>query len=403
MIINHFLIIMASVTATMNASVDTITEGVAGIDLNDTTRTDAKNDAAEQALQKAVDRFSKAATPDSCLAEVVKIVGKRDIPDADRIESFQVLGWWCVAKKDEFAVGDLVVYVKIGAVLNPVNPNYTFLEGKPIKTKKIRGSISQGFIMPLSWIPCTEAGEYKEGDDVTERVGVMKYIEPEESGLYGKNDKNGKNGLKHHPECIPKTDEERVQNLRSKHWDQLRGQTVHKTRKEDGTSGTYYFNQGAFGMCSRNYELEAETKDSAHFFKMEREFDIKKGLTELGRNIAIRGEVVGPGINGNRLKLPKLDFRVFNIWNIDTQQYLNHAEVLTICVQLGLHTVPDMGDQLIDSDDMLTAEYWINLANATEYLAGVPAEGIVIKTDSTNGRRVSFKAISNVYLIKYNK
>jgi len=51
---------------------------------------------------------------------------------------------------------------------------------------------------------------------------------------------------------------------------------------------------------------------------------------------------------------------------------------------------------------MLTRESLMGLAESLEYLPGVPAEGIVVKTDQ--GRdcaRHSFKVISNKFLQKF--
>ncbi len=60
----------------------------------------------------SIKRYNNAAIPDNCLAEIVKIIEIREIPDADTIELYKVKGWWCVSKKNIFKVDDLVVYIK---------------------------------------------------------------------------------------------------------------------------------------------------------------------------------------------------------------------------------------------------------------------------------------------------
>ena len=49
------------------------------------------------------------------LAHIEQILWKRPIEGADRIELVGVLGWQCIAKKDEFNVGDYCVYIEIDA------------------------------------------------------------------------------------------------------------------------------------------------------------------------------------------------------------------------------------------------------------------------------------------------
>ena len=51
------------------------------------------------------------------LASIQKIKAVMPIPDADRLELVQVLGWKCVGGKDEFHVGDMVVYFEIDSFL----------------------------------------------------------------------------------------------------------------------------------------------------------------------------------------------------------------------------------------------------------------------------------------------
>ena len=95
------------------------------------------------------------------LASVQRVLEVASIPNADKIEEIKVMGWHCVAKKGEFKVGDSVVYCEIDTILPADNPDFAFLEGKPIKTKKLRGIYSQGIAFPLSVLP---DGTYKLND-----------------------------------------------------------------------------------------------------------------------------------------------------------------------------------------------------------------------------------------------
>ena len=87
----------------------------------------------------------------------------------------RVLGWHVVVKKGEFKVGDKCVYFEIDSILPPDNPDFAFLlnskgKMKPLKTKRIRGVISQGLVMPLSVLHYE--GNIEEGQDV-ENIKAM--------------------------------------------------------------------------------------------------------------------------------------------------------------------------------------------------------------------------------------
>ena len=95
------------------------------------------------------------------LATIQKIVDIKPIERADKIELAFVKSWQVVvAKKDNFKVGDLVVYVEINAQLNEKLIKMIGLwdetknigrlggnAGNRVKTRKFRGVLSQGLII----------------------------------------------------------------------------------------------------------------------------------------------------------------------------------------------------------------------------------------------------------------
>lgn len=98
------------------------------------------------------------------LASIQRIVDIKPIAGADRIEVAQILGWQCViAKKDNFKVGDLVVYFEVDSQLPP-RPEFEFLRERKfrIKTIKLKKQISEGLIMPLTIM--NSVGEIVERD-----------------------------------------------------------------------------------------------------------------------------------------------------------------------------------------------------------------------------------------------
>ena len=107
------------------------------------------------------------------LASIRRISDIRLIAGADRIVVAQVDGWECVVQKDEFHVGDRVVYIEVDSVV-PERPEFEFLRDRKfrVRTIKLRGQVSQGLVLPLSILP---TGNYEDGADVTDVLGVTKY------------------------------------------------------------------------------------------------------------------------------------------------------------------------------------------------------------------------------------
>ncbi len=325
------------------------------------------------------------------LVTIQKIEEKKAISNADRIEAVRIKGWWVVTQKDQFQVNDPVLYYEIDSFI-PVRPEYEFLlrgskpkkmlyEGKEIegirlKTIKLKGQISQGLIMPVpdNILPVLY-------EDVTEKLGVIKYELPIPPQLSGKIKGS-------FPSFIPKTDEERIQNIKEIL------DNYYVTEKIDGSSVTYYKKDGVFGVCSRNVELcEEETTQ----WKIAKELKLQEKLFD---NFAIQGEVVGEGIQKNPYKIKGHKVFFFNAYNIKSGVYLNYEDLKGILKSLGLEIVPLISDSFVvlPFDEILLYAEGKSLLNPN-----VEREGIVVRPKIEMqycGQRLSFKVVSNNYLLK---
>jgi hypothetical protein len=357
------------------------------------------------------------------LATIRRISDIQPIPGADKIEVATVDGWKVVVAKDVgHKVGNLVVYCEIDSFL-PVREEYEFLrkssykkmaddsEGFRLRTVKLRNQISQGLILPMSVFegygyrisenllnesPALEPNRsvispadmipLVPGQDVTQILGIVKYDPPIPAELAGM----AKGGF---PSFIPKTDEERIQNLASEYEEMKKESDYYATEKLDGTSSTFYINNGEFGICSRNWEL-LETEGNT-FWRVARELDLENKMRNCGMNLAIQGETIGESIQGNPYKIKGQTVKFFSAFDIDKQEYLPFPVFRTIIENvLGLETVPvvTMRFELPENiEDLITlADDKSKLNPLTD------REGLVIR--SWNLKR-SFKVISNNFLL----
>lgn len=356
------------------------------------------------------------------LASIRQINTLSPIEGADRIEVATIDGWRVVVKKGDFKAGDLCVYVEIDSILPDDNPNYDFLKNssgkmKRIRTIRLRGEISQGIAFPLSIltgdiivyktpepsstireprnIKMVDDLEIELGIDLTEFLNVKKY-EPEISFyLQGKCKST-------FPSWISKTDEERIQNLPwiiKEHSDT----EFYMTEKLDGTSHTTYLTD-EFGVCSRNMDL-LESEDN-YYWQAARALKLEERMQDNNmQNFALQGEMIGPGIQGNKYALDKVTIRFFNVWDIKEYKYLNYEDFLSTMIFLDLQAVPYIGKCSLktigDMEQIITYANGSSLLNLT-----VPREGVVFRPLTEQrmlkgGGRLSFKAISNDFLETY--
>jgi len=332
---------------------------------------------------------------DRKLASVVKIVDIQPIPGADAIVVAIVKGWKVVVKVNEYKVGDLAVYYEIDSFL-PVRPQFEFLrkssfkrmgssEGFRLKTIRLRGQISQGLLTPIP----EGISNPKEGDDLTEALDIVKYEPPIPAQLAGKIKGT-------FPNFIPKTDEIRIQNFENEVGFSPVGERAYVTEKLDGTSFTCYFNNGVFGVCGRNWEL-SETDDNS-LWRMAKVLELKDKMTKHGKNIALQGELVGAGINGNLYGLSDHKLFFFTGYDIDKGRRMFFDELEWVLFGLDLQMVPVLEKYgFVIPNESNIVDYMLKYAEGKSVLnMEVDREGVVVRGLE---REFSFKAISNTYLL----
>lgn len=328
------------------------------------------------------------------MAHIEKILAIEPVTNSDGLDKATVLGWTVVVKRDQFKVGDLVVYMEVDSIL-PERPEFEFLRSKHfrIKTCRLRGQVSQGICFPLDILP--QDFVFVEGQDVTDVLGVTKYEPYVPADLRGTIKGN-------FPSWLVKTDETRIQAVPEvlQRW---KGEVFAVTEKLDGCSITIYLKDGQFGVCSRNMEL-CETEGNT-FWKTVRSLGIEEKLRALGKNICLQGEMVGPGIQKNKYKFSDINIFFFNVFLIDEYRFMDFMEARdTLKSLLGLTAVPYLGYIVL----IYSVEELVGLSKGSSaFKECSQREGIVIRPLFENRDpdlgRLSFKVINPDFLLKHDE
>lgn len=389
------------------------------------------------------------------LATFRKVTNLQPIPEADLIEVATVSGWEVVVKKGEFKVGDLGMYFEIDSFLDVSKPEFSFLAkhsrnwngktGAIIRTMKLKKQLSQGLLLPvfpyfnkytsynIFGVPFLDIPEETLlGMDFTKELGVLKYERDIEetadenflSRIYfqvvprpvrkavhafldtlipsRKKAKRGKGqGVSSFPSYMPKTDEERIQNIFDKIKDP--DDEYDATIKLDGSSTTYAVKDGEFVVCSRN--VKKGITDGSNFSNVALRYELPSHLPlvaeEVGFDFALQGELMGPGIQKNREGFETHEFYLFKIWDITNKRYLNMDERYSLIAKINTRLplpilqVPYLGRFKPFSEFESVAGF---LNHATGPSINNPVrEGVVYERVRD---QFSFKAISNKYLLQ---
>lgn len=343
------------------------------------------------------------------LATIRKIQEIKPIPDADKIVAYRVDDWWVVDNVDQYVVGELVVYAEPDSwVPHHLKPElskgkepriYNGVPGQKLRTIKLRGQLSQGLLLPLDPTCSMIESELFEGLDVSLPLNIQKWEAPVPQDIAGQVSGN-------FPTFIPKTDQERCQNLRYEIFEKNKDSQYEVTMKLDGTSFTAYYKDGTDAVCGRNWQLKINDENQNNaLVRMYVDSGLQQALIRYGHNIAVQCELMGPKIQGNRENLSRYRLYVFDIYDIDNACYLGtsarHA-VLDILYDFELQEdfvqhVPIFSNHVTLADlGITTVQELLDDADGPSIVHSI-REGKVYK--EVHGK-FSFKAISNDFLIR---
>lgn len=381
------------------------------------------------------------------LASIVEIESCEPIPDTERLSvaTMKGKGWKVVTGRDEFKPGDLCVFFEIDATLDPTDDRYSFLRDRclrkfvskggnvlreviRIKTCKLRGVFSQGLLMPLSqfpevtdkilWNEEKQKDEFDEGEtgaglvdvvgaDLTALLHVEHYDEVKEQLQPAMGNPMSADAMGPFPTAfIPKTDEPRIQNL-GDWFETMKGRKWEITCKHDGTSCTIAYApsidaENPVIVCSRNLRLKPQSADGKVpvYWQMANKYDIPNKVRYHfpDNELAVQGEIVGPGINGDRNREKEYEFKCFRIWDFTAQRWMNPNECSKACDVMGIPHVEVVATDYPFFDKIPTMELALTFAEG-KTAEGNEREGVVLKT-CDDGPFMSCKIINNNYLLK---
>jgi RNA ligase (TIGR02306 family) len=320
----------------------------------------------------------------------------RPHPNADRLElaTLHNMSYQFCVPKGQFVQGNMVYYFPIDSILPPPLIEALGLTGKlsgkdhnRVTTVKLRGEISQGLVAgtldpKMIEVLVTATGKpsfpatFTVGTDVTAAFGVTKYEPPEVSIKSGT--------LVPLPPLVSVYDIEGA----DRHPQAVR-MLVDKVSITEKLEGSHFsaslYKDGTFAVCQRNYRIIPDPGKTHDWHTLAELYDVEQCLNTLGRwlssqnVVTVRGEVVGPGVQGNYYELKHRRIVFFEL-EVDGQP-IDAMNALTLLGNAGLPTVPLLWTGYLP--DFVGNKTLQEASNGTTALPdaaeGLLREGIVIR------------------------
>lgn len=358
------------------------------------------------------------------LAIISKIQSITPIEGKDRIVLAKVENYDTIIQKDEFNVGDTVIYVFYDAIL-PEKPEFEFLRkrcwsakwnGFRIRPMKMGGVVSEGLVLPMSVLP--EGKKYKLGQIVTDELEI-RYYDPDAQleaqskkrskfldymfqyawfrKLYRKFFKKART-KEGYPVWIDKSDEENIE----KCYGDVSKYPETKyivSEKMEGMAATFTIEKGKFKVYSHNFNVLAGAwVEVAKLYGLEKKLKTECQKKHL-KNIAIQGEICGPNVQGNIYGFKTLQLFLYGGWH-DNHTRMTWTELELLAKYLGTPTVPVLkrDQKIYELDQMIKdCEGESVFRNNNK---PVPREGLVWRTEDG---KVHFKNKSRAYKAWFDK
>ena len=355
---------------------------------------------------------------------VGKVTDIKPIDGADNIELVVVNGWNCISKKGEHRVDELTIIATTDAVIpqalsDEIGVTNYLRKGGRVRTIKLRGVYSECLVIPYSYTPIV----HKEGDDLMDELGIFKYEPPVKmvqlSGGRKVKYKDNPNfhvyykfpNFKNVPNMF--TENDVVEITRKIHGTNARYGIIKKNKLSLWDKVKKYFGnewvEYEFIYGSHNVEKGSDSQgfyDTDVWRTIADRYNIKDRLWThvktfyspgmIGTGFIIYGEIYGKGIQKNyEYGLDDIEFVGFDV-EVDGKYlsvYRSDSELASL--KLDYVELLYRGFWSQEIQDAFTFNQFI-------YNTKVPHEGIVIKEESGDRRKVA-KVINPDYHIYAEK
>ena len=244
----------------------------------------------------------------------VGAIGKH--PNADSLSITTVEGCPCIFSTGDFKEGDAAIYVPIESVVPETVPGTEFLgRHRRIKARKIRGIFSMGLLLPMTALGNPFATGADTGHDVAVRLGITKYVEPED--IVMQTDAAPAPTTIHWPPTYDMESYRKYKHLL------VPGEQVVVSEKIHGTNSRFVYHQGALHVGSHNGWKRMDERNL--WWKVAKKYDLENKLKD-HRNMIVYAETYGQvqdlkyGAETNELRLA-----VFDIFDSDLGMWLDYV------------------------------------------------------------------------------
>jgi RNA ligase (TIGR02306 family) len=335
-------------------------------------------------------------------------------PNADTLSIAKIVGkdWQCVVKTSDFPVVltcGIGVYIPIDAIADKDHPLLGFLEGKKVKTVKLRNVISQGVLLPyvkvsqyLGQDPFKTYVVPEEGTDMSEVLKIRKWQPPANNSLGNCDNQEEPDGFFHY------TDIENWKNFPNVINE---GDEVVVTEKIHGTNCRYGLLDGKFYIGTHHRCLRTENYTNSKgelieikptvWHKVAEQINIRKALDQIcadtgAKDVIIYGEIFGKGVQDLRYGQESYNFVVFDM--MINGKYVFPDTMRCLTNKYSLTAVPLLydGEFTLDVLDLRAGQDVISNTNVRE---GIVIEPLIPRWDPELGR-VKLKYLNEAYLTR---
>jgi len=316
---------------------------------------------------------------------VVRVGAVSRHPNADTLSLAEVRGCPVVLRTGSFTEGDLAVYVPVDAVVDTTVPELAFLaaDGKTttrVRAKRLRGTFSMGLLVA----PPDGA---QEGDDLAERLRVVKWEEPEPVSMAGEQ-------ARAPSLLVPTYELEAWRHYGSLLFDAR--EPVIVTEKLHGTNGRFVVD-AAGNLHVGSHRTWKQVDGTTVWARVAEQYGLREKLAR-HPGLVFFGEVYGSGVQDMTYGhgAGRLSLAFFDVFDSVTGDYLSHAAAEALLDQLTLPTVPVLYRGPLD------VALLSRLAEEDSVHGGI-REGVVVRPvveRVSMAVRCALKVVSERYLLR---